>query len=79
MSDPLRGPRAHDQPLPGLYSVGSGAGNICGGLEWNLAQGGLCCGSYMTMGRYAAIHAVTGGLEPAMPALYEDVKANWEK
>ena len=62
-----------------LYSVGSGAGNLCGGLEWNLAQGGLCCGSYMTMGRYAAIHAITGKMEPSKPATYEDTKSYWAK
>ena len=38
---------------------------MSGGLEWNLAQGGLCCGIYMTMGRYAVIHALTGKMEPA--------------
>ncbi|OUO92055.1 FAD-binding dehydrogenase [Gordonibacter sp. An230] len=67
----------NDEPIPGLYSVGSGAGNVCGGLEWNLYQGGLCCGSYMTMGRYAAIHALTGGLEPSQPAAYDEVKGMW--
>lgn len=70
---------ANDQPIPGLYSVGSGAGNICGGLEWNLAQGGLCCGSYMTMGRYAGIHSVKGALEPSKPASYEETKQYWGK
>lgn len=68
---------ANDEPIPGLYSVGSGAGNICGGLEWNLSQGGLCCGSYMTMGRYAAIHAVTGDLVPSAPVAYADVEQYW--
>ena len=69
----------NDEPIPGLYSVGSGAGNICGGLEWNLAQGGLCCGSYMTMGRYAGIHAVKGEMVPSNPASYEDTKQYWTK
>lgn len=69
----------NDQPIPGLYSVGSGAGNICGGLEWNLAQGGLCCGSYMTMGRYAGIHAVKGEMVPSKPASYEETKQYWTK
>lgn len=66
-----------DKPIPGLYSVGSGAGNVCGGLEWNLYQGGLCCGSYMTMGRYAAIHALTGEFTPSQPATYESAKDGW--
>jgi len=70
---------AEDTPIPGLYSVGSGAGDICGGLEWNLTQGGLCCGSYMTMGRYAAIHAVTGGLKPTHAASYDETKKYWTK
>ena len=70
---------ADGQPIPGLYSVGSGAGNICGGLEWNLAQGGLCCGSYMTMGRYAGIHAVKGEMVPSQPASYEETKQYWTK
>lgn len=65
---------ANDEPIPGLYSVGSGAGNICGGLEWNLYQGGLCCGSYMTMGRYAAIHALTGDMVPSQPVAFADIQ-----
>ena len=68
-----------NEPIPGLYSVGSGAGSICGGLEWNLAQGGLCCGFYMTMGRYAAIHAVNGTMESKNPMKYEDCKHYWTK
>lgn len=70
---------AEGNVIPGLYSVGSGAGDICGGLEWNLAQGGLCCGSYMDMGRYAAVHAVTGGVKPSTPATYDETKKYWEK
>ncbi len=70
---------AEGKVIEGLYSVGSGAGDLCGGLEWNLAQGGLCCGSYMTQGRYAAIHAVTGGLKPSHPVSTEEVKHFWEK
>lgn len=58
--------------IPGLYSVGSGAGDICGDHEWNLSGGGLCCGSYHTMGRYAALHAVNGKLESKKPQKYED-------
>lgn len=67
----------NNEPIAGLYSVGSGAGNVCGGLEWNLYQGGLCCGSYMTMGRYAAVHAMTGEMTPSHPAAYDDVKELW--
>lgn len=68
---------ANGNVINGLYSVGSGAGNLCGGLEWNLSQGGLCCGSYMDMGRYAAIHALTGGTTPKNPAKYEETKQYW--
>lgn len=68
-----------NEPIPGLYSVGSGAGNVCGGLEWNLYQGGLCCGSYITMGRYAAIHAMTGTMEPTKEASYDKAKEHWGK
>jgi fumarate reductase flavoprotein subunit len=70
---------ANNNVIKGLYSVGSGAGDISGGLEWNLSQGGLCCGSYMDMGRYAAIHAVTGGTTPKTPATYADTKKYWTK
>lgn len=69
----------NDEPIPGLYSVGSGAGNVCGGLEWNLYQGGLCCGSYITMGRYAAVHAMTGASKPSKEASYETAKEYWSK
>lgn len=65
--------------IKGLYSVGSGAGDICGDHEWNLTVGGLCCGSYMTMGRYAALHAVNGKLESKNPAKFEDCKRFWTK
>lgn len=68
----------NNEPIEGLYSVGSGAGNACGDLEWSLYQGGFCCGSYMTMGRYAAIHAMTGSMNPRKPAIYEEVKQYWE-
>lgn len=68
-----------NEPIPGLYSVGSGAGNVCGGLEWNLYQGGLCCGSYITMGRYAAIHAMSGTMKPAQEASYDKAKEHWSK
>lgn len=69
----------NDEPVPGLYSVGSGAGNVCGGLEWNLYQGGLCCGSYMTMGRYAVVHAMTDSMTPTKEASYEKAKEYWSK
>ena len=60
--------------IKGLYSVGSGAGDICGDHEWNLSGGGLCCGSYHTMGRYAALHAVNGKLASKNPMTYEAAK-----
>lgn len=63
--------------VKGLYSAGSGAGDACGGLEWNLYQGGFCCGSYMTMGRYSAIHAMTGDMKPKKPVLIDEVSQYW--
>ena len=60
--------------IKGLYSVGSGAGDICGDHEWNLSGGGLCCGSYHTMGRYAALHAVNGKLASKNPMTYQAAK-----
>ena len=55
-------------PIPGLYSVGFNAGDICGDVDWSLYLGGMSCGSCMTSGRYATIHALTGGLVPSKPS-----------
>lgn len=55
-------------PIPGLYAVGFGAGDICGDVDWSLYLGGMSCGSCMTSGRYATIHALTGDLVPSSPS-----------
>ncbi len=55
-------------PIPGLYAVGFGAGDICGDIDWSLYLGGMSCGSCMTSGRYATIHALTGDLVPSKPS-----------
>ena len=68
---------AKGEPIVGLYSAGSGAGNACGDLEWSLYQGGFCCGSYMTNGRYAAIHAATGGMTPSKAVSIDEVRHYW--
>ena len=62
------------QPIPGLYAVGFGAGNLDGGIEWNKYLSGMSCGSCMTSGRVAALHAIKGVAEPSNPVTWEDVK-----
>jgi fumarate reductase flavoprotein subunit len=41
------------KPIPGLYAVGWGAGDLCGAIDWPLYQGGMSIGSCMTSGRYS--------------------------
>ncbi|MCL2889460.1 MAG: FAD-binding protein [Eggerthellaceae bacterium] len=60
--------------IKGLYAAGSVGGDVCGGLEWNMYQGGFTCGAYMTMGRYAAIHAVKGNMTPSKPVKFDEIK-----
>lgn len=57
--------------IPGLYAVGFGAGDLCGDGDWSLHMGNMSCGSCMTSGRYATIHALTGDLVPSHPASWE--------
>ena len=64
----------NNQPIPGLYAVGFGAGDLCGDTDWSFYLGGMSCGSCMTSGRYATIHAITGGNTPSKPAKWADVK-----
>lgn len=63
------------ETIPGLYAVGWGAGDLAGDVDWPLYQGGMSCGSCHTSGRYSAIHAIKGTLEPSKPAKWDDVKA----
>lgn len=48
------------------------AGNICGGINWNMA-GGASDGHCFTAGRYTVIYALTGGFEPANPCSFADI------
>lgn len=63
-----------DNPIPGLYAVGFGAGNLCGGVDWSTYLKGMSCGSCMTSGRIAALHAIKGMLEPSNPVTWDEVK-----
>ena len=54
--------------------VGFGAGDMCGDGDWSLYMGNMSCGSCMTSGRYATIHALTGDLVPSHPASWEETK-----
>lgn len=63
---------ANDEPIPGLYSVGFGAGDLCGGVEWSTYVTGMSNGSCMNSGRCAALHAVKGTMEPSNPMKWED-------
>lgn len=68
-----------NQPIPGLYAVGFGAGDLCGDVDWPLYLGGMSCGSCMTSGRYATIHAITGDLVPSKPADWQQVRGLYFK
>ncbi|NTW28861.1 MAG: FAD-dependent oxidoreductase [Coriobacteriia bacterium] len=70
---------ATKKAIPGLYSVGWGAGDLTGGIDWPLYQGGMSIGSCQTSGRYATIHAMKGNFTPAKPAKWSDVKASYGK
>ena len=72
-------------PIEGLFSVGSGAGCLCGDINWPLEYtgsisqyygrgiyGGLSNGHCMTAGRYATLYAITGGFEPQEPVPWND-------
>lgn len=63
-----------DNPIPGLYAVGFGAGDLCGDVDWSFYLGGMSCGSCMTSGRYATIHAIKGDWTPSHPAKWGDVR-----
>lgn len=62
----------NDEVIPGLYAVGFCAGELCGNHDWVYTDG-MACGSCFTSGRYAAIHAMTGGLTPSKPVAWEEV------
>lgn len=59
-------------PIPGLYAVGFGAGDLCGAIDWSTYVTGMSNGSCMNSGRCAALHAVRGTLEPSNPVQWAD-------
>lgn len=66
---------SENNPIAGLYAVGFGAGDLCGDGDWSLYMGNMSCGSCMTSGRYATIHALTGDLVPSKPANWAETKS----
>lgn len=72
VDDCYRVTTADGKVIPNLFAAGVDAGNLCGGLDWNMPGG--CSNSHcFTAGRYTAILAVTGGLEPSNPCSFEQV------
>lgn len=67
-----------NEPIPGLYSVGFSAGDICGAIDWNTYVVGMSCGSCMTSGRVAACHAVKGSLDPTNPVTWEEMQEHYQ-
>ena len=61
-----------NQPIPGLYAVGFGAGDLCGAIDWSTYVVGMSNGSCMNSGRCAALHAMNGKLEPKNPMNWSD-------
>ena len=59
--------------IPHLWATGFGAGQLCGAPDWSMYQSGMSAGHCFTSGRYTAIQAVTGGLEPSKPVMWEDI------
>ncbi len=59
--------------IPNLWATGFGAGQLCGAPDWSMYQSGMSAGHCFTSGRYAAIQAVTGNLEPTTPVMWEDI------
>lgn len=68
---------ADRNPIPHLFGAGVDAGNICGGINWNM-PGGASDSHCFTAGRYTVIYALTGGMIPQHPASFEDIEANFK-
>lgn len=64
---------ANNNPIPGLFCVGTTGGNLCGNSDWNMGSG-VSCGHCFTSGRYATLYALTGGYEPSNPVAWDVVK-----
>lgn len=60
------------EPIPHLFGAGVNAGNVCGGINWNMA-GGASDSHCFTAGRYTVIRALTGGDEPSNPCAFADI------
>ena len=72
VDDSYRITTAEGEVIPNLFAAGVDAGNLCGGIDWNMPGG--CSNSHcFTAGRYTAILAVTGNLEPSNPCSFEQV------
>ena len=59
--------------VPHLWATGFGAGQLCGSPDWSMYQSGMSAGHCFTSGRYTVIQAITGGLEPTHPVMWEDI------
>lgn len=60
------------EPIPHLFGAGVNAGNVCGGINWNMA-GGASDSHCFTAGRYTVVRALTGGDEPSNPCAFADI------
>ncbi len=67
---------ADNNPIPGLFVVGTTGGDLCGGPDWNMGSG-VSCGHVMTSGRYATIYALNGNWEPSNPVSWDEVKDSY--
>lgn len=65
------------EPIPHLYAAGIQAGNLCGGINWNM-PGGCSNASMFTSGRYTVIHALTGDMKPKNACGFEDVADKYQ-
>jgi len=63
--------------IPGLYSVGFGAGDLSGDVDWSTYVGGMSLGSCVNSGRYATLHAIKGVLESSSPVSLADMPADF--
>lgn len=64
---------ADDNPIPGLYSAGFNAGDMCGAIDWSTWIVGMSCGTCMTSGRVAACHCINDTLDPTTPTTWEEM------
>ncbi|MCL2529058.1 MAG: FAD-binding protein, partial [Coriobacteriia bacterium] len=63
-----------NNPITGLYAAGTGCGgSLVGSLDWQMHTS-VSIGNCQTSGRYAAIHAITGGHTPSNPGKWDEVK-----